>query len=433
MKIGRNDPCHCGSGKKYKRCCLGKDTEERLVARQVEDDFLDDAPDPYQARVLRQFEERSLEIELATKKLDAHRAEFERLADDEDKLVAQTESLFAEAPFTQLEFSRDEMQRAIQAVGRVDSDFDEAAAAESARKIMAELLADGKAEIFALRLLMLLPQYVSAKRYTDGMIILYNAVMIQQFPNAPPAPILALLCQRALNSLQSDQDQARNELFAQLGTTEDELRDMGPEKAEEWFRKMMSTPDATATLERFLEAHPEIMSIEPDEYVEPNEESIAFLNSDEGRILYFDSSELIPWIAEIGKRVGETPGLTAEIDRLSQSPSSSTDDNDRIWEVLLSVCRDMAATICTSERVEEMRHHLRTFRKTLDAKTEQRLGPGLDQALTAITTIVPPENNPFLIELCRASLIATMKSTDWESEIMAPPATADAERRAKRR
>ena len=23
-KVGRNDPCHCGSGLKYKRCCLGK-------------------------------------------------------------------------------------------------------------------------------------------------------------------------------------------------------------------------------------------------------------------------------------------------------------------------------------------------------------------------------------------------------------------------
>ena len=24
-KIGRNDPCHCGSGNKYKKCCLAKD------------------------------------------------------------------------------------------------------------------------------------------------------------------------------------------------------------------------------------------------------------------------------------------------------------------------------------------------------------------------------------------------------------------------
>jgi len=24
-KVGRNDPCPCGSGKKYKRCCLNKE------------------------------------------------------------------------------------------------------------------------------------------------------------------------------------------------------------------------------------------------------------------------------------------------------------------------------------------------------------------------------------------------------------------------
>ena len=27
MKVGRNDPCPCGSGIKYKKCCLGKDTQ----------------------------------------------------------------------------------------------------------------------------------------------------------------------------------------------------------------------------------------------------------------------------------------------------------------------------------------------------------------------------------------------------------------------
>ncbi len=28
MKIGRNDICHCGSGKKYKKCCFSVETEE---------------------------------------------------------------------------------------------------------------------------------------------------------------------------------------------------------------------------------------------------------------------------------------------------------------------------------------------------------------------------------------------------------------------
>jgi len=38
VKIGRNDPCPCGSGKKYKRCCLAKDQEAeraRRVATQL--------------------------------------------------------------------------------------------------------------------------------------------------------------------------------------------------------------------------------------------------------------------------------------------------------------------------------------------------------------------------------------------------------------
>jgi hypothetical protein len=32
-KIGRNDPCHCGSGQKYKRCCQEKDEIAERAAR----------------------------------------------------------------------------------------------------------------------------------------------------------------------------------------------------------------------------------------------------------------------------------------------------------------------------------------------------------------------------------------------------------------
>jgi SEC-C motif len=59
-KIGRNDPCPCGSGEKYKRCCLprdeaaaaaeraaalGRETERFAseAAIRTEDDGLDDA------------------------------------------------------------------------------------------------------------------------------------------------------------------------------------------------------------------------------------------------------------------------------------------------------------------------------------------------------------------------------------------------------
>ena len=30
-KVGRNDPCPCGSGKKYKKCCMAKDEAQRIA------------------------------------------------------------------------------------------------------------------------------------------------------------------------------------------------------------------------------------------------------------------------------------------------------------------------------------------------------------------------------------------------------------------
>lgn len=30
QKTGRNDPCPCGSGKKYKSCCWGKDHQKKV-------------------------------------------------------------------------------------------------------------------------------------------------------------------------------------------------------------------------------------------------------------------------------------------------------------------------------------------------------------------------------------------------------------------
>jgi hypothetical protein len=39
MKVGRNDPCPCGTGQKYKKCCAAKDAaaeSAELAARNAE-------------------------------------------------------------------------------------------------------------------------------------------------------------------------------------------------------------------------------------------------------------------------------------------------------------------------------------------------------------------------------------------------------------
>ena len=43
--LGRNEPCHCGSGRKYKHCCLDKDEALAQAARaKAETDAPVEAP-----------------------------------------------------------------------------------------------------------------------------------------------------------------------------------------------------------------------------------------------------------------------------------------------------------------------------------------------------------------------------------------------------
>ena len=55
MRIGRNDPCPCGSGKKFKKCCLGKPNAELRTTAEPGESFMvdevvdfDDADGPVQ-------------------------------------------------------------------------------------------------------------------------------------------------------------------------------------------------------------------------------------------------------------------------------------------------------------------------------------------------------------------------------------------------
>ena len=51
-KIGRNAPCPCGSGKKYKKCCLQKDEEKRLEGRNYKKSLYRDNEELFEDEVV---------------------------------------------------------------------------------------------------------------------------------------------------------------------------------------------------------------------------------------------------------------------------------------------------------------------------------------------------------------------------------------------
>ena len=83
-KIGRNDPCPCGSGKKYKKCCMGKDKLDAKQAHQQDKDadFHDDI-DSIIGGLVGNFESTLSPGEL--KLYDAF-DEIEELMDDENRI-----------------------------------------------------------------------------------------------------------------------------------------------------------------------------------------------------------------------------------------------------------------------------------------------------------------------------------------------------------
>ncbi len=49
MKVGRNDPCPCGSGKKYKQCCMNKSQPQSSLRKKITAKWLN-APSPQPAQ-----------------------------------------------------------------------------------------------------------------------------------------------------------------------------------------------------------------------------------------------------------------------------------------------------------------------------------------------------------------------------------------------
>src|SRR2546426_473568 len=142
---GRNDPCHCGSGKKYKKCHLDADQRTRAGICQsqpnsesepalpaVEDlpKLLQQLSDQGSAKDRKRFAEllsktepileyvkRRPQIEAAAAKLETHRSEFEKLAADEDRYLALAQTVFEEECFAPLRFTASDVQRAFDHVG----------------------------------------------------------------------------------------------------------------------------------------------------------------------------------------------------------------------------------------------------------------------------------------------------------------------------
>jgi hypothetical protein len=200
-KVGRNDPCPCGSGKKYKHCCLRKDRRgnrrrsataqpvttledvQRMMRRAPRDMDPQLRAEMEELMSMAAYEQEQEAIEAASQTLEAYQDEFDDLMSDPIAALMYAERLFAEDQFSHLRYTPDDVQEAFEQVGyprihRVEP------APEDIRTLHAAMLylVEGERVPLARRLLLFLPELVDAGRYMDAWMIQLSAVQMTEMP-----------------------------------------------------------------------------------------------------------------------------------------------------------------------------------------------------------------------------------------------------------
>ena len=110
------------------------------------------------------------EIEAASATLEAHREEFDALADDNAAFANRSQTLFAEETFAPLRFTVEDLQRASDRLGPLDDLFSDQGI-DTIRKAILFLADEERRMRIAMSLWALSPRYVAEERYLDGLII----------------------------------------------------------------------------------------------------------------------------------------------------------------------------------------------------------------------------------------------------------------------
>ena len=295
MKLGRNDPCLCGSGKKYKRCCLGTADggaalSDAIVAPKADlsnagsttppvlskppgvmsPDYWDQLEEQLprklrkenadifkQIRAFTEFEAQKPEIEAAHEALEKYRKKFERLTRNTGKFLKRAEKVFAEAPFEAMRFSASDLQRAFESVGYPPFGAAGDLHFENMQKTIAFLVDDEQRKIRAQELMQLLPEYVAAGRHLDALIVEHSAMLMVE-PSEEgieiTGPFLMCMFMHGMGEWEDQRDREQLKMFRKLGVDPEDIRRRGIEGVESLVQEMMTKKGASEELEQFLNA-----------------------------------------------------------------------------------------------------------------------------------------------------------------------------------
>jgi hypothetical protein len=445
IKLGRNDPCHCGSGKKYKKCHLDKDQRHARIQpvatssdtpsaqdtppvrldlkklperlRQISKDGPDQGRAEFEELIattapLFEYVERQAEIEAAGAELEAHRKEFKELADDWKRCHAFAEKLFAEQCFAPLRFTAEDVRRAFDHVGYPGVLSPDDKAAETLRAAILHIADKERRSALSIQLLLELPEFVATKRYLEGWLVQIAALETAEAHDESNEFLFQMFSYGydAFTAEKQAQDEA---LLKEVGVDLDRLRKMSRDELDAWLAAQTADSAKGVALESFFSKHPHLQKEAVANLDAMERNSTKLLEREDSHVLHLPGEELGPWITRLNERLSESD---FQPDQMTDSAAKAR--AGKIFEEqIFPVVREMADTIFTPVRIQNLGADLRKYRNERLDDGDTKTAEYANGAITSLREKHQPGQNPFLVTLCWKSVLSLQKATPKETEM----------------
>ena len=440
-RIGRNDPCPCGSEKKYKRCCMAED-ERRAAAASPDAEVPSTPRDIHQvtgllrelagkgpatkraeyARLLAEtqplltYMEREPEIEAAAKAIEPHRPDFLKLANDERAYLKRAHALFAEERFAPLRFTADDVQRAFDKVGQPPHMASDDRFVESVRAAILHLADKTLRSRLAMNLWLHLPDYVAAGRWLDAWVIQHCAFLTSDVPEESNSFLFQMFSPGY--DAWAEQQRARDgALLGELGMDLKRLQGMDLDELDAWMQEQMADPARKAQMEALLLANPEQRDMASASLDEMARESTKLLEREDASALLLAPEEIERWLPILNERWA---GIAGQLQEISGNAAPDEATNQIIVETILPLFGEMAGHIFTPDRIRQLIAQLKTYRNERFAAGEKKIAVSTLGAITYLEREDDPSRNSFLISLCYASLRRLPKTASGPEAAVEP-------------
>ncbi len=441
-KIKRNDPCPCGSGKKYKQCCMRKAgpirraprdqidqlSQVRHLAKQLIHQVPQDEAQRLQNNLdqiddLVAYNAMIEQIDAASRALKIHRAAFKEMMADTEAAMERAQNLFSEERFISLRYTVQDVHRAFEKVGfpsRTRQALD-----EKDMEIIVDAslhLAGNKDDRARLtrQLMMALPEYVAAGRYLDGWLIQHSAYRMTEVPQESN-PFLFAMFGRAFDEWTRQMDNEQVALLDALGLKTSEIVGKDPEKIEALLKAQLDDPKKKAELESYYDAHPMLYSTTQAKMWEMEHESLHLFERDDADCLYLSPEDVSPWVPMLLEQLEPM-----EIQARKAAARGEWDNEEilnKMSKAMADVAQEMSTAIFTPDRIRQLVAELKAYRRELLKKGEKEAAALAHAAWLPLdrddVEAIEPTETPMLTAICFASLREMMIGLSDEAQTRA--------------